>query len=531
MKKIDPLQTYANRLKGMLIEDPEPEELAEKKKNNIVTEKEIGISGVKSKHQSKFYIPSTPLRTRSTRKKTVPPLISEALPYSVIQFIDGVYCGESQNADSSSVPDGYGSFLSNDGNFYSGTWKDGAPSGFGYYYFFTGGVFFGEIEDGQANGHGVYSSSENDFIYRGDFQNGAMQGSGTVFHGGSFFSTKMHANKIVYAEKTSISSFMFDPRIHRINNSEEELDFVYRWIHPAFRPQLIQLSSRTPISERLWKKLYRGGKEGERRHGVGTLLRYDGSRFHGCFINGEPNGLGLTTDNKGNFEIGVFIDGQPEEFSINCSSFGDRYIGCIFKAEYEGPGIYYRSGGKTWQFCDFDSGSIKTLYLQREGSLLKDQVRLDQNLLTTLLSKTFGDKLQKKDKSSYHKIMIGGEQSYGSNKEEEKFLEKLRKAVQKAISQWIGTSPNQPPGHSFNGLIPLIPEPDKSYVSESEALGDYRYKDPLEHSPSFSSPYSSSPSPANQARVISHAQGQEMEDTDSECDLSMDEPQDFALIN
>ena len=68
----------------------------------------------------------------------------------------GIYSGEfKKDKDESCYPHGSGTFEFNNGDVYSGSFKDGAPSGYGTLTFANGNKHIGEFKDGDRNGFGT----------------------------------------------------------------------------------------------------------------------------------------------------------------------------------------------------------------------------------------------------------------------------------------------------------------------------------------------------------------------------------------
>ena len=65
------------------------------------------------------------------------------------------------------------------GDFYSGAWKEGIPHGRGYYKWADGSFYTGPFEEGKMHGHGAWRDSDGSNRYVGFFEDGSLHGRGT----------------------------------------------------------------------------------------------------------------------------------------------------------------------------------------------------------------------------------------------------------------------------------------------------------------------------------------------------------------
>jgi hypothetical protein len=191
-----------------------------------------------------------------------------------------------------------------------------------------------------------------------------------------------------------------------IENHEDELLFLHAWLNPAtyektkhvseanarrdflngsFEPST-QSGLRTNSEKNLstnWNKVYFGqklhsaGTNGNKKHGTGTILRKDASRFHGMYVNNAPLGLGISVDNKNNFELGFYKNKKVQIFGVNHMNFGDKYIGGYLGSCYQGPGICYSENLDRWLFGSFDKSNVDDVLINRLGKLKKEHFYLE----------------------------------------------------------------------------------------------------------------------------------------------------------
>jgi hypothetical protein len=144
-----------------------------------------------------------------------------------------------------------------------------------------------------------------------------------------------------------------------------------------------------------WNKVYFGQKlhknaNSNKKHGTGTILRRDGSRFHGMFVNNAPMGFGISVDNRNNFELGFFKDKKVQIFGINHMNFGDKYVGGYVDNCYQGPGLCYSENLDRWLFGSFENSDVQDVIVNRIGSLKKEHYFL-QGIMEYLVYAAFGN--------------------------------------------------------------------------------------------------------------------------------------------
>jgi len=100
------------------------------------------------------------------------------------------------------LPEGYGTFIWDNGNRYDGNWKKGKQHGYGIMYYENGSVYEGEFINGEKSGKGKFISPEGD-TYKGlwlhDKKNGVVKISGP---GKPSVTTIWKDDVIVSAQKT-----------------------------------------------------------------------------------------------------------------------------------------------------------------------------------------------------------------------------------------------------------------------------------------------------------------------------------------
>ncbi|MCZ8156123.1 MAG: hypothetical protein O9264_08390 [Leptospira sp.] len=103
-----------------------------------------------------------------------------------------IYTGSFKN----DLRDGQGNFEYTDGEKFVGTYLEDKRQGSGTYQFKNGDKYAGEFKDGMINGKGIYTFSDGKSL-NGEFQNDGMDGSGTLIENGKPKECKVAQRKLL----------------------------------------------------------------------------------------------------------------------------------------------------------------------------------------------------------------------------------------------------------------------------------------------------------------------------------------------
>lgn len=103
-----------------------------------------------------------------------------------------VYTGSFKN----DLREGSGSFLYTDGEKFSGTYLEDKKQGPGEYHFKNGDKYVGEFQNGQINGKGTYSFKDGKSV-SGDFTSDGQEGIGVLTDEGKARNCKIAGRKLL----------------------------------------------------------------------------------------------------------------------------------------------------------------------------------------------------------------------------------------------------------------------------------------------------------------------------------------------
>lgn len=300
------------------------------------------------------------------------------LAHPLLSYQDGVYYGMLQGKQ----PNGYGMFWYNNGDVYVGLWKNGIPNQQGYYYLAEGGFYFGGIDRGYASGYGIYYNKTDEFYYQGTFEAGFLEGKGYLNHQGIPQDCNVQGSKVVYSRRRPVQTQRKIELPKKIQSFEEELTYVALHTNPETKDQTKSLES-------VWEGLYIGERNSSgQRHGVGTVLSSNGSRFHGMFCQDRICGLGAAVDNSNNIRLGMFGQGGLHLYG-SCATGQDLYVGGFTNGVFAGPAIYYDHELDKYVIGTFDNGELACKTYGGDGKISSDHLNLGYDIVTLLLQKAF----------------------------------------------------------------------------------------------------------------------------------------------
>ena len=247
------------------------------------------------------------------------------------------------------------------GLVYDGTWSENVIAGSGRYQWPTGDWYEGQVQQAVRHGKGKFFYSSLNETYAGEWSSGLRDGQGTLeYGGGSVYSGQWKSDKkcgrgtMIYGGRDNYDGDWLDDLRHgsgtmKWYNANNVLVEVYtgQWvsgvqhgqgsvtyIRPPFpHPSAATISSpvgaapSTPAaanatnnnsnSESLRPKdsavnTYEGEFFMAKRHGFGTFVYDDGSKYEGLWDSNQKHGQGKYTSATGVVTIGQFDHGTPQ---------------------------------------------------------------------------------------------------------------------------------------------------------------------------------------------------------------------------
>ncbi len=246
---------------------------------------------------------------------------------------------------------GYGTWVFNSGEKYTGYWKNKKRNGKGINYFVDGEWYKGEWKDDKREGYGINYEPNGD-VYEGQWKNNARHGYGKLTHvNGNVEEGLWEYGRYVASGKNNYGCISGD-----CANGYG----VYHWKN----------------GER-----YIGYWKNNKREGKGTNYWKSGNKYEGKWVNNLPEGYGKYTYangivQEGFFKTGKYVGkktGKSGCVSGNCNNGfgtyvlanGDKYIGTFANGKYSGQGTYIMANGSRYS-GDFFEGRFHgsgTLFL------------------------------------------------------------------------------------------------------------------------------------------------------------------------
>lgn len=181
---------------------------------------------------------------------------------------------------SGNCEDGYGVYVDDNGNRYSGFFKNGEYSGEGTLIFYGGDVYIGSFKNDMVCGKGTYIWGETGEKYFGHWEDGNRQGIGTSFYEDGTASTDIWNNDEVVDDDIKEGCLNGDCKT-------------------GYGVCLFRDGS---TYEGYWRNSYFSGQ--------GVYNQADGSRYEGEFLKGWYNGYGTLTSPDGTQKQGLWEKGR-----------------------------------------------------------------------------------------------------------------------------------------------------------------------------------------------------------------------------
>ena len=129
---------------------------------------------------------------------------------------------------------GYGTFVTEDGNKFVGNWKNGKKVK-GAFYYSKGGTYNGECNDNVRNGRGKYTWKDGKY-YVGFWRNGKRNGKGTQYHSNGkieydgLWENNKRVERKTYAVVVGVSDYKYNQSITDLTWCDEDANLFYKFL-------------------------------------------------------------------------------------------------------------------------------------------------------------------------------------------------------------------------------------------------------------------------------------------------------------
>ena len=239
---------------------------------------------------------------------------------------------------------GYGVWIYDSGDKYSGYFKDGYRSGQGTYLYSDGEKYFGNFENHKRNGYGTYYWTDGSNYY-GTWKDGSQDGTGTLAKvDGTKQSGKWEKGSFIGESSQSNSSLASSSKC--IFGTCENGFGIFTWAEGDWAGDKY-------VGE--WKDGYMSGQ--------GYYYWHSGSKYIGGWEMGKQSGYGTQIYSDGTKSIGLFKEGRLSGTNYSTA-------GCISGNCTDGYGVWIFDGGDKYEGY-WNSGKIsgKGVYIYPEGMM------------------------------------------------------------------------------------------------------------------------------------------------------------------
>ena len=244
------------------------------------------------------------------------------------------------------------------------------------------GFFFGRHRDvlGENLGdeRGILWDLREQVYIEGTWRHGLLQGKAELVIAGQRFEAEFADNRLARSVPQEALGAADLPE-HAVPG--ESYESLFGYLRSVTHPQLRGLAKAAEFAPLFVGDLEAGS---EARHGVGSVFKADGSRFHGTWVRGSIEGFGVSVNRKGDIHIGWYRAGKPH--SLGSTSLArDRYLGLFSAGQFEGPGCYFSEDSQAWLLGEFAQGDARACLAQEPGSGAEHLYAFDAPLLLRLL--------------------------------------------------------------------------------------------------------------------------------------------------
>lgn len=242
------------------------------------------------------------------------------------------------------------------------------------------GFYFGRhrdlLEDNPLDERGILWDRREQVYIEGVWRNGLLQGKAELVVGGSRFEAEFQDNKLTRSVPLPALAEEHDDKKSVPGESYASLFSYFRGVtHPQLKH----------FKKEAFSPLFVGEHEpgSDTRHGIGSVFKADGSRFHGTWVRGTIEGFGVSVNRKGDIHIGWYKNGKPH--SIGSTTLAkDRFVGLFSGGQFDGVGFYFCDDSQSWLHCEFERGDTKTTLAQSPGTGAEQFYAFDAQLLLRL---------------------------------------------------------------------------------------------------------------------------------------------------
>lgn len=297
--------------------------------------------------------------------------------YAELKQAEYLYVGEVATKGSSTVLDGIGVLIKQNGQIYAGTFSDGKIIN-GSHFINDELRYVGDFSENKYSGIGTYYENSK-VLYEGAWKNGKQSGVGTEYQDGATFSGNYEDGKRNGEFKIERNGTI---RIVNFHNGIPDLDrckIFYNdgtiWegsLNEKYEPSGI---GKTITLDGLVLSEIRNDGE---LNGIQKITFSDGAYYEGEISNSKRNGYGIQVYPSGVFYDGTWKNDCPDGYGDLVFDENWFYSGEWKNGVYEGTGYFSFpnfSYDGTWKNGKKNGYGILTLdNLQYEGNWLEDEL-------------------------------------------------------------------------------------------------------------------------------------------------------------
>lgn len=266
------------------------------------------------------------------------------LSSSALALADTCISGDCQN--------GFGTLVRDNGNKYTGEFKNGRFHGHGTYTFnepkWKGDQYVGEFKNGQYEGLGTYTWANGDKL-TGDFKNDAPNGHGTYTWGREPWIGDKYVGEFKNWKKEGFGTYYWkegDKYVGEFKNDASNGQGTYYYANGDQYKGEFKDWKKHGQGEYIWKRKpwtgdrYVGEFKNDELTGEGTKYYATGDQYSGEWENWKRHGFGTYTWKNGNKYTGGWVQGKKEGHGTQYFANGDQYNGEFRDDQFHGQGVY-----------------------------------------------------------------------------------------------------------------------------------------------------------------------------------------------
>lgn len=327
-----------------------------------------------------------------------------------ILYKNGFYFGQIIDGKTK-IPNGYGLFVWQTGEYYIGYWENGKFEGKNsYMYFKEGEMYHGSFKYGKAEGKGLFFSPKEKLLFYGNFRNGRAF-SGNLLHQNTLFDINEKGNTV---KKTELNKMYFESYLlnneklspdqndqtsqtdaksqtvafgtdQTLQNFDEEFEYIKKvCMKICFYKNKNERKNISFID----RKVYFGSKKDDKKNGQGCMFFPNDSRYQGMWFDNKQNGVGIYVYDDGMFDIGFYLENKLHLFGFSSNEHQDFTMGFFNYGSLEGPAIYYKKSQNSYIYGIFHDNELVKKIISRDGNIWSG-LRCMKNVFYTLLENVF----------------------------------------------------------------------------------------------------------------------------------------------